>query len=354
MGNWDLADEVAARQHYVVATWQLRMLEISNQAIAERVSGQAFGRLHRGVIAFPGPNEPIRRLAAAVLAYSRPAGAGSRVLELQQNGVTFTDALVEAAVGSGAVVCGPSALWVYGLEQRAPAPPWIRLPRGCGNATRAGIAVRHGDPSGSVSRINGLPVVDVEQAFMDIPGCRPDLKGQALHHYLSKKISTADARRLTDLNRLEERLDEVGRVVGAVPLRLVLLDLRGQLSHSDAEAKGRLVAREVASSLGLTASSRPHPVDHLGRRAGEADVAVFEIKLDIEIDGPHHDEPAQQHADIVRDRMMRRAGWEVERFPTALVDLHPTVFRARVREAIEHRLNTYSDNGSAPLGVQRM
>ena len=139
-----------------------------------------------------------------------------------------------------------------------------------------------------------------------------------------------------------------------MPLRLVLVDLRGQLSHSDAEAKGRAMARDIATSLGLTGSSRPQAVDHLGRRAGEADVAILEIKLDIEIDGPHHDEPAQQHADILRDRMMRRAGWEVERFSTALVDLQPTVFRARVREAIEHRLNTYSDNGSAPIGAKRM
>lgn len=261
------------------------MLEISHKAIAERVSVHGFRRLHRGVIAFPGPNQPIRRLAAAVLAYSRPAGAGARVLELQEKGASFTEAVVEAALGCGPGVCGPSALWLYDLEQRAPDPPWIRLPRGCGNATRAGIAVRHGDPSGSVTRINGLPVVDVEQAFLDIPGCRTDLKGEALHHHLSKRISTADARRLTDLDRLEERLAEVGRVIGGVPLRLVLVDLRGQLSHSDAEARGRGMVRDIASSLGLTASSPPprrssrppcrrgrhrhrrHPTRHRDRRA---------------------------------------------------------------------------------------
>jgi very-short-patch-repair endonuclease len=93
-------------------------------------------------------------------------------------------------------------------------------------------------------------------------------------------------------------------------------------------------------------------VDHLGRRVGEADIAVFEITLDIEIDGPHHRMPEQREADQARDRLVRRAGWEVERFPTELVEQQPVVFRARVQEAIKHRLEVVGRHGWASIGAE--
>ena len=332
-----MAADLGRLQHHVVATWQLDMLGFSKTAISQRVARHAWVRRHRGVLAMPGPDEPIRDLAAAVLAFSRPAGAAGRVEELRVNGYGMVEALAEAALGCGQVVCGPSALWLYGLDAW-PGSPWLRLPRGCGNATRAAVRIRHGDPTGGCRRMRGVPAVDLEQALMDIPGCRRDLTGRALHHYLAKIISSADARRMIDVDHLGARVAEAAPFLGVTALEAVVEDLRGQLSHSATEKKARTLVNEVAAALGLSVFPRPFEVRHDGRRIAEADLAIIEIRLDIEVDGPHHLLPSQLKSDQRRDRSLRRAGWEVERFPTELVDLQPKVFAARVREAIEFRI----------------
>jgi hypothetical protein len=220
------------------------MLGISKSAIAERIARHAWGHPHRGVVAYPGPDDPIRRLAAAVLAYSRPPRADLRVAGQQESGQDFVAALVAAAL-CGQAVCGPSALWLYGLERTAPDPPWLRLPRGCGNATRGAVAVRHGDPTGALSYVQALPVVDIEQSLMDIPGCRRDLGSTALHHYLARKVAAADARRMTNVERLSQRVDEADRFFGIRAVRAVLADLRGELSHSRAEEKAAPSCRRL-------------------------------------------------------------------------------------------------------------
>ncbi len=76
------------------------------------------------------------------------------------------------------------------------------------------------------------------------------------------------------------------------------------------------------------------------RCVGEADIAIVPLRLDIEVDGPHHRFLEQRQKDDERDRLMRRAQWEVERFPDSLVNHRPRVFVARVREAVEARMAT--------------
>ena len=116
MDEWGLATEVAARQHYAVATWQMGLLGISRGALADRVARQRWRRNHRGVVQLPGPVTPAGTLAAAVLAYSRPVRAAQRVADLVAEGVDFVDAVAEAALGCGQAVCGPSALWLHGVD----------------------------------------------------------------------------------------------------------------------------------------------------------------------------------------------------------------------------------------------
>lgn len=147
-------------------------------------------------------------------------------------------------------------------------------------------------------------------------------------------ISTADARRLTTVRRVAARLEAAGPVDGCRRLRRVLADLDGELSHSATEAKARRLVEEVLARHGLALHPRPLAITLDGRRVGEADLPVLALRLDLEIDGPHHDLPEQRGADRRRDRLIRRAGWNVERFPAAMVDLDPCGFARAVDELV--------------------
>ena len=334
--KWKRATAVAERQHLVVAHWQLILLGISEAAIEDWVRRHGWRRLSFGVIALPGRMTPVRRLAAGVLAYSNPTYAAHRVEEAVDRTGDVVEALVAAAMGSGQLVCGRSALWLYGISE-APGQQWIRLPGKPGHGARAGVRLRYGTATGAVKAIQGLPVVDVVQAFKDVAG-GSDMRPLPLHHELTRGIATADALRLVTLDDIDRRLVIDLRFIGAPALRRAVADLRGELSHSGTERVARRLVREVTGRYGHVLHPRPYPVEHGGRTVGEADLAIVEIRLDIEMDGPHHLLPAQRERDQNRDRLVRRAGWEVERFSTELVDLHAAKFAAAVDECVRFRL----------------
>ena len=336
MQKWKDAAAVAQRQHLVIATWQLSFLGISDHALGERIRSHGWRRLGNGVVALPGTMSPIRRLTFAVLSYSHPVGVAQRVEQAAEQTGNIVEALVAVAMGAGPAVSGRSALWLHGITD-APGQDWLRLPAKAGHAPRNGVRLRYGNATGTLVARQGLPVVDVPQALKDVAGCQqtPPLR---LHHELTKTIATADALRLVTLQAVEQRLGADARFVGAPKLRRAVADLRGELSHSATEKVARAIAREVLDRYGLALHPRPYPVTLGGRTVGEADLPVVSIKLDFEIDGPHHLFPAQREKDQLRDRWMRRASWEVERFPTDLVDLHPAKFAAAVDECIRFRL----------------
>ena len=321
----------------LIARWQLAYLGISDRAVRIRVAQRGWDRRGWGVLGLPAEETEFRALAAVVLAYSKPTHATDRVHAKVVAGADVVDALVELAMGGGQVVAGRSALWLHGIAPK-PDRHVLRLTTGNGTAARSDVLIRRGPVTGEITRVHGLPVVDVEQAFIEAAGMPLELSRVALHHELARLLATADRLRKTTIERLCRRLDESGRVVGGPALRRVIADLRGELSHSGTEKKARVIVQKVLAQHGLVLHPRPFAVDHAGRTVGEADLAAVEIKLDVEIDGPHHWLPPQQAKDQIRDRLMRRAGWEVERFPTELVDLRPVVFAAQVEECVRFRL----------------
>ncbi|HVM20966.1 MAG TPA: hypothetical protein VM307_13490, partial [Egibacteraceae bacterium] len=294
MRAWDVAAAIAAKQHLLITAWQLRSLALSDRAIHARVKQQGWERACRGVLGLPGPVTPLRRLASVVLAHACPQGAELRIEEAIARGLSHADAAVDAAMAAGQLVCGRSALWLHGIGA-CPKKSWIRLPRRASvTINTAEVAVRYGPATGRTVWLNGLPVVDVEQAFMDVAGCPDGLTRLRLHHDLTKLIATAIARRLTMLDKLDQRMAAAPRFVGAPALRRAIQDLKGELTHSATEKKARRVVTQIARKHGLELHPAPFAVSLNGEIVGEADLPVLSITLDIEIDGPHHLLPHQQ------------------------------------------------------------
>ncbi len=348
MRNRATVAAVAKRQHQLITRWQLRLLDVSDRVVADRVASREWARVAPGVIALGGTMPHLRRLAATVLSMAAPEGAALRVEEAVEGGASRVEAIVFAAVSVAPRVCGRSALWLHGLAP-APAKHWLRVPRkAAGSFARDGIVVRYGAPTGEVCWLEGLPAVDVAQALMDVAGAREHPSALWLHHDLVKLIATAHARRSLTLESLHDRVAGAGRFVGAPLLRRVLADLRGELVHSGTERKARRLVAQVLERHRLQLHPAPFLVVAGRERIGEADLAVLALCLDFEVDGPHHLLPEQQAEDRKRDRKMRRAGWEVERFPTNLIDLSPQRFVAQVEECVQDRLHRFRRESPAP------
>lgn len=333
MADWGVVTELALRQHLHVTRWQLGVIGVSDRAIGNRVAGHGWRRPFPGVLALPGEDTAVRRLAAALLAYSRPSGAHRRVRALCSDGLALPAALARAALDAGPVACGPSAAWLRGILPRPPREAWIRLPQHSPRRRPDRVWLRYGGPATRpVSYVHGLPALSVEDALLDLAGI--GWAPERVRALLTDAIVTADALRLTDLERLDAHRARAGRFVGSAALAAVVADLRGGLSHSAAEARARRIAGEVLARHGLALHPRPYPIRLHGRVVAEADLAVVDLRYDLEIDGPHHLLPAQRRADQRRDRLAGQAGWTVDRVPVALVDSQPGELAATVTATV--------------------
>lgn len=135
-----------------------------------------------------------------------------------------------------------------------------------------------------------------------------------------------------------------GQLVGAahradVAGRAAVLDLlqsmTGPTSHYRSGTERRLVDACVAHGL------PPPLVNHRVRTTTgpryELDVVWLEVRLDVEVDGPHHLLPSQRRRDRVRDRHLRADGFEVARFPVEEVDDDPAEVAERIAALLAGR-----------------
>lgn len=336
MVDWDAVVATAGLQHDVLARWQLRCLGVSPATLEQRVANRYLMRDVLGTYWMPGRPSALRQLAAGVLAYSRPTGGTARFDTELADGRDVPHALYRAALGAGQCVCGVSAAWLHGFASPSDVI-WLRLPGRSGHAKREGVALRYGRPA-TIDWVEGIPCTSPEQSVLDIAAVATGSM-RTQHHRLAQIITTADRKRITTVDAIARHLDAAGAVDGAALLGGVLEDLRGGLSHSATEARAREIAAQVLTRYGLQLHPRPHPVELNGRIIGEADLAVLDLCYDIEIDGPHHE--LQIEADRARDRLMREAGWTVDRIPVSDVDAHPgrvtAIIDGTVRQLLQRR-----------------
>jgi very-short-patch-repair endonuclease len=285
-------------QRGAISWGQLRASGLSASAIDRQVQG---GRLHQK---WPG-----------VYAVGHPT--------LTREGWWWAALL---ASGPGSVLVG-----------RAAAAAWRLLP-GLSTldvATRAdagrklrGIRARRVALNDSeVTTYLGLPVTTIARTALDVaawdrPARVPELLDHALlkgwydHHEMLSLMARHKGHR------------------GLVVLRANVEQLSDNAPRFRSRAERR--ARDHVRGAGLTIPLVNAWFPTIAGHGYELDLWWPELRLNVEIDGPHHAMPFQRAKDRRRDADLHARGVAVVRHPTALVDEHPERF---VR-AIARRLRT--------------
>ena len=349
MRVWAILAGVAERQHLVLAPWQLTALGVAHVTIGRHVAAHGWERDELGMIWLPGEDTPMRRTAAAFLALSKPTDAWERLdVRDWDDEAAVIAALVSGARDCGVVVCGPTAAWLHDLRDDPDDRVWLLLGAHDARTKRGGIRLRYGNtPADGVQEIAGLPVLSPEHTIID--NARVPADSYLYRYYrLVNLLQRADRLRVTTIAKVAAVVDDAGKFRGKTLLQEVLRNLEEQMVHSGAEAKARELVGEVLAEFGLALHPRPLEIFLNGVRVGEADLAVVELRYDIEVDGPHHDSPEQQAKDRNRDRNVRDAEWTVERFPTELIELDPRTFQAQVRQTVRRLLRHRARNTDTP------
>lgn len=333
MQVWEMVGAVAAAQFGLVARWQLRLLGVSPATIQERLDQHGWRVVHRGVYALPGtPDSALRRAAAALLAYSQGSKALDRIRALRTAGATPVEALVGAAFGPWAVLTGPTAAYLRGLLTAEPDEVHV-MASDDGSRTKC-PGVRRSAPGfcgADWDLVDRLPVAVPDRLVADIAALGGGKGGEAA---LARLIATVDAKRAGSVDTIVKAAKARGAFKGKALLLRVCASLCGGLSHSATESRARGWVTEIAARYGLTVAPRPHAIKVNGRIIAEADIAVLEIRYDVEVDGPHHLLPAQVARDKRRDREAGRAHWTTDRFPVDEIDADPRAFAAAVEQRI--------------------
>jgi very-short-patch-repair endonuclease len=144
------------------------------------------------------------------------------------------------------------------------------------------------------------------------------------------------------VSRARQRLIVLGTPVIATlkcptisSLRAFILDVNndaGKIDHRvDSESESRLLSAMIAGGLS--------PLAKVDVEGFELDFALMAHgrRIDLEVDGDQHFDASRQQCrqDLLRDRVLRRAGWEVLRFPAWRCFVEPQ----RVVTEISQHLN---------------
>ena len=257
---------LAARQHGVVAWWQLRAIGVTRSQVDVRIASGRLHRIHHGVYAVGHPVLTIagRRLAAVL------------------------------ALGPGAVLSHRSA-----AEHRGFLPPTggalhVTVPGPAGRRPRTGIRVHRAAVEPAVH--DGVPITTVARTLVDVAATesRP---------VLDRAIKAAERARVFDLRAIEPLMVPRRRGVGA--LRAALGAWHDAPTRSELEeAFLRLCRRH-----GL-----PRPAVNTLVEGFLVDFVWHDARLIVETDGDWHATRDGLHTDRRRDLAHTLAGYRTLRF----------------------------------------
>lgn len=269
--------ELAARQHGVVARWQLAAISVTPSMIESRLTRGLLIRLHRGVYA-----------------------VGHRRLRIEGHWLAAV-----LAIGPGAALSHREAAALHGLRPSS-------RPRTDVTTTRHGLTAPTGvdlhetrslEPHDTTT-IDAIPVTTVARTLVDLAGVVPQA-------HLSKALREAEHLRVADLRQIEEAMRRTRNRPGPghANLRAVLEEHR---------ERGTQLTRSVLEDhfVALLEAHRIPAADmNAGVHGDEVDAFWSRSKLVVELDGwaRHKDRHAFQR-DREKSNALTQAGYTVLRF----------------------------------------
>ena len=267
------------------------------------INARGFGR--RSTVRGAGVSDAAFSRHAAVVGLTRarkdlwlPAGA-----ELTHD--QRLDAALET-LGDDVLVTGASALHYDGVLAQPPAVAELLVPAARHLRNWPGTCIHRSTTFGEVRahHVGGRPLAAIPRALAD-------RAAHACTEELRLEISTALRLRLGTLGTVALELGVRQRFPGRGRLAQAIAALEEEVTHSKTER----LARRHLRAAGMRFHREPLRIDdEHGRPIAEIDIAVIDLRLGIEIDGPHHLLPHVAAADRQRDRLLEAMGWRIERF----------------------------------------
>lgn len=275
---WDVRlVQALARQHDLIAWWQLRDIGWRVEAIDQWVRRNGWRAVHRGVYAaFRGPLTQRQRWIAAIL------------------------------TAPGTYLNGFSATALYGSHAWAGDHETVVRPGSGGKRRYPGLLVaRSSTLAGSTRVFEGLPVVTAERALVDLAACldRRQL-GRAFRESHRLRHSTADS---------------LAKVLGGQRGTRYLAHLCDRYAtipyhrcRSDAESRGL----EILHDAGIEP-----PAVNVQVNGPRPDFTWRRHKLIIEVDGEQFHQFADE--DAAKTARWEAAGYRVRRISSAVIYARP-------------------------------
>ena len=210
------------------------------------------------------------------------------------------------ACGPGAVISHASAAALQDLRPSAAIRIDVTVP-GRRGRSRAGIRVHSGDALHRDERdvYEGIPSTSAARTLLDLAGVLD-------HRGLERACERAAQLGVLDVHAVNRlRVRHAGRR-GVARLNAVLEEWDPELVRTRSELEALFM--RMVSRAGLERPLVNHRLE-VGGETFEVDFHWPHSRLVVETDGGRfHDNPLARRRDTVRDRLLRDAGWAVERF----------------------------------------
>ena len=267
-----MINDLAARQHGIVARWQLVDSGLPTHIVEYRVRIGRLAPVHRGVYRATPLVGPLAREMAAVL-----------------------------ACGSRSVVSHRSAAGLWEILPSNPRRPVDIIVRGRRPSRIPGLQSRLGPglASDEVTSKNDVPLTTVSRTLID-------LAGVATFRDLERALARADQAGMLDRTALMSLMARCPRRLGAPVLRALLFSgASPSMTRSDAEYELLSLLRQAALPL---------PETNVKVEGFEVDLLWRAGRLIVEVDGfTFHSSRTAFERDRRRDATLNAAGYRVVR-----------------------------------------
>lgn len=287
--------ELAARQHGVVTVEQAVGLGLSRSTFQRLAQREGWRRIHRGVYLLPGVERTVLQDCQAALLAAGPDSVLCRRTAGSLHGLLPVPPVVELFLPD---------------TERAPVLRGVRVAR-----TRTLL------PS-DLTVVQGLTVTHAARTAVDLAAViePPDLRAYLIG---------GRQRRLVNLEWVERRAREIGRVRGVGVVKRLAWELHPEHCDSVLEA----ICRELIRQAGLAVPhAAPYAVRVGGGRVLHIDIAWPEHRVGVEVDGlSYHAGHREMDRDHRRSNALVLAGWRILHVGWHRLERDPEGFLAELR-----------------------